>query len=87
MQGYVVERRFGWDTHGLPVEYEIDKKLGIKSRQDVLDMGIGKCAKIPLLFRPPVPDACGPLNLAPYPLAAYVSLFPPPPCSPHTPAV
>ena len=25
-----MERRFGWDTHGLPVEYEIDKKLGIK---------------------------------------------------------
>lgn len=32
--GHSVERRFGWDTHGLPVEYEIDKKLGIK----VLDM-------------------------------------------------
>ena len=28
--GYHVERRFGWDTHGLPVEYEIDKTLGIK---------------------------------------------------------
>ena len=29
-RGYHVERRFGWDTHGLPVEFEIDKKLGIK---------------------------------------------------------
>ena len=29
-RGFHVERRFGWDTHGLPVEYEIDKKLGIK---------------------------------------------------------
>jgi hypothetical protein len=29
-----VERRFGWDTHGLPVEYEIDKKLGITVRID-----------------------------------------------------
>jgi hypothetical protein len=28
--GFSVERRFGWDCHGLPVEYEIDKKLGIK---------------------------------------------------------
>jgi isoleucyl-tRNA synthetase len=28
-RGFHVERRFGWDTHGLPVEYEIDKKLGI----------------------------------------------------------
>ncbi|KAI0069288.1 isoleucine-tRNA ligase [Artomyces pyxidatus] len=41
VSGYHVERRFGWDTHGLPVEHEIDKKLGIKSRQDVLDMGVG----------------------------------------------
>ncbi|KAI9470643.1 MAG: isoleucyl-tRNA synthetase [Benjaminiella poitrasii] len=40
--GHHVERRFGWDTHGLPVEYEIDKKLGIKSKDDVLKMGIDK---------------------------------------------
>ncbi|CEP18571.1 hypothetical protein [Parasitella parasitica] len=40
--GYHVERRFGWDTHGLPVEYEIDKKLGITGKADVLDMGIDK---------------------------------------------
>ncbi|CAO3675148.1 unnamed protein product [Umbelopsis ramanniana] len=40
--GHSVERRFGWDTHGLPVEYEIDKKLGIKGKQDVMDMGIAK---------------------------------------------
>ena len=31
--GFYVPRRFGWDTHGLPVEYEIDKKLGITSPQ------------------------------------------------------
>ena len=31
-----------WDCHGLPVEYEIDKTLGITKRQDVLDMGIDK---------------------------------------------
>ncbi|KAK4054669.1 isoleucine--tRNA ligase [Microbotryomycetes sp. JL221] len=40
--GYHVERRFGWDTHGLPVEHEIDKKLGITSKQDVMAMGIDK---------------------------------------------
>ncbi|KAI0049465.1 isoleucine-tRNA ligase [Auriscalpium vulgare] len=40
VSGFHVQRRFGWDTHGLPVEHEIDKKLGIKSRQDVLDFGI-----------------------------------------------
>lgn len=39
--GHHVERRAGWDCHGLPVEYEIDQKLGIKSREDVLAMGIG----------------------------------------------
>lgn len=40
--GFHVIRRFGWDCHGLPVEFEIDKKLGITGRQDVLNMGIGK---------------------------------------------
>ena len=40
--GHYVSRRFGWDTHGLPVEYEIDKKLDIKGRDDVLAMGIDK---------------------------------------------
>jgi len=40
-----VERRFGWDCHGLPVEHEIDKLLNIKHRNDVLDMGIEKYNK------------------------------------------
>lgn len=40
MNGHYVERRFGWDTHGLPVEYEIDKKLGITGKQDVMKLGI-----------------------------------------------
>lgn len=40
--GHYVSRRFGWDCHGLPVEYEIDKKLGIKGRDDVLKMGIAQ---------------------------------------------
>jgi isoleucyl-tRNA synthetase len=40
--GHSVERRFGWDTHGLPVEYEIDKKLGITGKDDVMKMGIDK---------------------------------------------
>lgn len=39
-QGYHVERRFGWDCHGLPVEFEIDKTLGIKGPEDVEKMGI-----------------------------------------------
>uniref|UniRef100_A0A914VF94 Isoleucine--tRNA ligase, cytoplasmic n=1 Tax=Plectus sambesii TaxID=2011161 RepID=A0A914VF94_9BILA len=40
--GYFVDRRFGWDTHGLPVEYEVDKALGIKGPKDVEAMGIDK---------------------------------------------
>jgi len=40
--GRSCERRFGWDCHGLPVEFEIDKVLGINSRDDVLEMGIDK---------------------------------------------
>ncbi|EPY49273.1 cytoplasmic isoleucine-tRNA ligase Irs1 [Schizosaccharomyces cryophilus OY26] len=42
LKGYHVERRFGWDTHGLPVEHEIDKKLGITGSQDVMKIGIDK---------------------------------------------
>lgn len=41
-RGFHVERRFGWDCHGVPVEGIIDAKLNIKGRQDVIDMGIGK---------------------------------------------
>ncbi|WVF71438.1 isoleucine-tRNA ligase [Kwoniella sp. CBS 6097] len=40
--GHHVERRFGWDTHGLPVEHEIDKTLNIKGKDDVMKMGIDK---------------------------------------------
>lgn len=40
VSGHHVVRRFGWDTHGLPVEHEIDKKLGITSREDVMKMGV-----------------------------------------------
>ncbi|KAF8455240.1 tRNA synthetases class I-domain-containing protein [Kalaharituber pfeilii] len=54
MKGHNVERRFGWDTHGLPVEYEIDKMLGIQSKDDVLKMGIDKynaeCRKIVMRY-------------------------------------
>mmetsp|Transcript_10779 Transcript_10779/g.15879 ORF Transcript_10779/g.15879 Transcript_10779/m.15879 type:complete len:1171 (+) Transcript_10779:126-3638(+) len=42
MNGKTVSRRAGWDCHGLPVEYEIDKKLNITHREQVLEMGIDK---------------------------------------------
>ena len=40
--GHYVSRRFGWDCHGLPIEYEIDKVLDIKSKGDIVKMGIDK---------------------------------------------
>ncbi|XP_061544404.1 isoleucine--tRNA ligase, cytoplasmic [Phycodurus eques] len=43
--GFHVDRRFGWDCHGLPVEYEIDKTLGITGPDDVAKMGIDEYNK------------------------------------------
>ncbi len=40
LNGFHVERKFGWDCHGLPVEYEIDKKFNITCKADVMKMGI-----------------------------------------------
>jgi isoleucyl-tRNA synthetase len=50
MQGFYVQRRFGWDCHGLPIEHEIDKTLGMSSQQAVEKFGIkgynDECRKI-----------------------------------------
>lgn len=40
MKGRYVERRFGWDCHGLPIEHEIDKKLGMSAQDAVKKMGV-----------------------------------------------
>lgn len=40
MRGYFVPRRAGWDTHGLPVEVEVEKALGLKSKKDIENYGI-----------------------------------------------
>lgn len=52
MNGHYVERRFGWDTHGLPIEHMIDKKLGISSKKDIYEYGIDnyneECRKVVL---------------------------------------
>ena len=42
MQGYRVERKAGWDTHGLPVEIEVEKQLGFTNKQQIEDYGIDK---------------------------------------------
>ena len=40
MRGRHVERRFGWDTHGLPAELEAMSQLGIKTKEEILELGI-----------------------------------------------
>lgn len=45
MQGYFVRRQAGWDTHGLPVEIQAEKELGIKDKSEVETIGIGKFNK------------------------------------------
>jgi isoleucyl-tRNA synthetase len=40
MRGRRVERRFGWDCHGLPAEVEAEKQLGITSKAEILEMGV-----------------------------------------------
>ena len=45
LKGFYVERKGGWDTHGLPVEIEIEKKLGIKNKAEIEKYGIEKFNK------------------------------------------
>ncbi len=42
MKGYRVDRRWGWDCHGLPVENLAEKELGFKGKQDIEKMGVAK---------------------------------------------
>ncbi|MCI0544406.1 MAG: class I tRNA ligase family protein, partial [Actinobacteria bacterium] len=42
MRGYRVERRFGWDTHGLPIEMEVEKRLGISGPSEIAAYGIDR---------------------------------------------
>ena len=45
MKGYYVPRKAGWDTHGLPVELEIEKKLGISGKEQIEKYGVEKFVK------------------------------------------
>lgn len=42
MRGYYVERKAGWDTHGLPVEIEAEKKLELNSKKEIEEYGVEK---------------------------------------------
>jgi len=46
MRGFHVRRKGGWDTHGLPVELQIEKKLGFKSKNDIENYGIAAFNKL-----------------------------------------
>jgi isoleucyl-tRNA synthetase len=54
MKGKKVRRRFGWDTHGLPVEYEMEKSLGISGKSQIEEYGVAnfneKCRSIVLRY-------------------------------------
>ncbi len=54
MRGHRVERRFGWDTHGLPAELEAMEQLGIKTKAEILELGIeefnAKCRESVLAY-------------------------------------
>lgn len=42
MKGFRVDRKAGWDTHGLPVEIEVEKELGISGKQDIERVGVAE---------------------------------------------
>ncbi|MCD6248756.1 MAG: class I tRNA ligase family protein, partial [candidate division Zixibacteria bacterium] len=42
MQGFRVDRKGGWDTHGLPVEIEVEKQLKLKTKSDIVNYGIAE---------------------------------------------
>lgn len=42
MQGYRVPRKGGWDTHGLPVELQVEKQLGLKSKKEIEEYGVAR---------------------------------------------
>jgi isoleucyl-tRNA synthetase len=42
MRGFQVHRKAGWDTHGLPVEIEVEKMLGFKHKEDIVRYGVSK---------------------------------------------
>ena len=42
MEGHLVERKGGWDTHGLPVEIEVQKRLDLMSNDAILEFGMDK---------------------------------------------
>ncbi len=42
MKGFRVDRKAGWDTHGLPVEVEVEKALNLRTKRDIINYGVAK---------------------------------------------
>lgn len=42
MRGYHVDRKWGWDCHGLPIENIVEKELGTKTKKEIIDLGVAK---------------------------------------------
>ena len=67
MRGYFVSRKGGWDTHGLPVELEVEKKLGFSGKKAIEEYGVApfiqKCRAERLRLRRGVGEAHGPDGL------------------------
>jgi len=42
MRGYHVDRKWGWDCHGLPIENIVEKELGMRSKKEIEELGVGK---------------------------------------------
>jgi isoleucyl-tRNA synthetase len=42
MKGHFVDRKAGWDTHGLPVELEVEKRLGMRGKEDIEKLGVAE---------------------------------------------
>ena len=53
MRNFRVERRFGWDTHGLPVEYEVEQDLKLNGAEEIREYGVGKFNEASLNFPTP----------------------------------
>jgi isoleucyl-tRNA synthetase len=55
MQGFRIDRKAGWDTHGLPVELQVEKELGFTKKQDIEDYGIAafnrKCKESVMVYK------------------------------------
>ena len=71
MKGRKVERRFGWDCHGLPVEYEMEKELGISGKRQIEEYGVAKFNEACPVNRPALHAGMAQGHHAPGPMGGF----------------